>query len=112
MDGGEVALVAVGAAGGLALVVLVWAVAALQRSVRELQAGVIDLRAAVADADRTLEGADTVLAAAESVSARVDDATRLAHQAFSTPVIKRLAIASGTSEAARKLRRRRGKQAS
>jgi hypothetical protein len=66
---------------------------------------------AVAQARRTLTAAegdldrmDDLLTAAEALSTTVESASRLAYDAFSTPVIKAMALANGTGKAAKRLR--------
>ncbi len=59
-------------------------------------------------ANYELDRVDDLLGTAESIGGTVDSASRLAYLAFSNPVIKGLAVASGTGRAARSFRRRRG----
>ena len=54
-----------------------------------------------------LERVDILLGTAESISSTVDSASRLAYLAFSNPVIKAIAFASGMAGATRRMRRRR-----
>jgi len=49
---------------------------------------------------------DRVLGSAEAISSNVQGVSRVARAALSTPVIKTVALASGTSKAARRLRRK------
>jgi hypothetical protein len=118
MDASDSAAVVVAAASSIAVVVLLYAVASLTRSVREMRTVVrefhdeampvvTELRAAMDQANNELERVDSLLDTAESVTATVDRGTRLAYMAFSNPVIKTMAIASGTGQAARRLRRRK-----
>ena len=67
-----------------------------------------ELRTSVEDAREDLERFDRVIGSAEAISANVQGMSRVARMALSTPVIKTVALASGTSEAARRLR---GKEA-
>lgn len=101
----------------VALAVLL-AAASLARTLRQVRLVVDDVRREalplVADARATVDAATgelsrvhNLLGSAESVSATVDSASRLAYLAFSNPLIKALALASGTGRAARRLRRRR-----
>ena len=53
-----------------------------------------------------LDRFDRVLGSAEAISANVAGASRVTRMALSTPVIKTVALASGTSRAASRLRRR------
>jgi len=48
-----------------------------------------------------------VIGRAESIGGTVDSASRLAYLAFSNPLIKAVALGTGTSRAVRRLRRRR-----
>jgi hypothetical protein len=50
---------------------------------------------------------DTILDTAESVGTTVDSFSRLAYLAFSNPLIKVMALGTGTARAARALRRGR-----
>jgi uncharacterized protein YoxC len=119
MNTSDVAAVIVAVASGMALVVLVWAVNSLNKTLREMRAAIQDLRnqtlpvvaemqVAVGQANVELERVDNLLGTAESISSTVDSASRLAYLAFSNPVIKGIAFASGTGRAARRFRRRRG----
>lgn len=72
-----------------------------------------DLQAATTDAERTmvaaradLERFDRVLGSAEAIGDAVSGTSRVARAAFSTPAIKAAGIATGTSRAVRRLRRR------
>ena len=116
MSGAEVTALVVAVACTLALCVLAAAVAWLARAVRvlnaevdnlrrETQATVVALQEAVGHADAELDRTDGLLAAAERVTAAAETRARLATDAFSTPVIKALALAAGTSRAAQRLRK-------
>ncbi|MCB1001058.1 MAG: DUF948 domain-containing protein [Ilumatobacteraceae bacterium] len=79
----------------------------------ELQQSTRSATAVVAEARNDLERFDRVLGSAEAISDAVSGTGIVARTAFSTPVIKTAAIATGTSRAVRKLRgkdepRRRG----
>jgi uncharacterized protein YoxC len=63
-----------------------------------------DLRSSVDDARDDLDRFDRVLGSAEAISEAVSGTTRVARVAFSTPVIKTIALASGTRKAARRMR--------
>ncbi len=94
-----------------ALVSLARTLAALREAAEALRKETIplvwDMHATVRQAGSELERVDTLLETAESISTTVDSASRLAYLTFSNPVIKALAFASGTSRAARRLRRSR-----
>jgi uncharacterized protein YoxC len=118
MTTSDTAAVIVAFASGLAVVVLLIAVVSLNKTLRQMRAALEDLRretlpvvaemrAAVGQANTELERVDTLLGTAESISTTVDSASRLAYLAFSNPVIKGIAFASGTTRAARRFRRRR-----
>lgn len=68
---------------------------------------VVELGDTVRGTNAELERVDRLLGRAESISGTVDSASRLAYLAFSNPVIKVLALASGTGRAARSLRKDR-----
>jgi uncharacterized protein YoxC len=118
MDASDAAAVVVAVASGIAVAVLVFAVFALNRTLKQLRGAVEDLRqetlpvvqemrTTVGQANVELERVDSLLGTAESISTTVDSASRLAYLAFSNPVIKAIAFASGTGRAARRFRRRR-----
>jgi len=65
-----------------------------------------ELQASVDEARDDLERFDRLLGSAESISSRVNGATRVTRLALSAPVIKTVALASGTSRAASRLRRK------
>jgi hypothetical protein len=118
MDASDTAAVIVAVASGIAVVVLVFAIVALTRTLgllrqsieeirRETLPVVAEMRSAVGQANADLERVDTLLGTAESISTTLDSASRLAYLTFSNPIIKTLAFASGTGRAARRFRRRR-----
>lgn len=118
MDASDTAAVIVAVASGMAILVLVYAIVQLTRTLtvlresieevrRETLPVVVEMRSAVGQANADLERVDTLLGTAESISTTLDSASRLAYLAFSNPVIKTLAFASGTGRAARRFRRRR-----
>jgi len=115
MSAGEWAAVAVAGVAAVAVVGLVVTMATLLRTLGALQQTIDTLRAEtiplVTDVQKTarrasndLERAGAVLQTAESLSSTVDSASRLAYRAFSNPVVKAMALASGTSRAYRRLR--------
>lgn len=69
-----------------------------------------DLGETVRSANLEIERLGGVISTAESIGGTVDSASRLAYLAFSNPVIKTMAAASGTAGAARRFRRRRGER--
>ena len=117
MTAGDLALVlttvlCVGGFIGLALVLMrmLQAMRQLQMAVDDLRARteplLRDLRDSVEDARDDLDRFDRVLGSAEAISSRVEGASRVARMALSTPMIKTVAIASGTGRAARRLGRK------
>jgi hypothetical protein len=118
MDTSDTAAVIVAVASGMAVLVIVYAIVQLTRTLtalresleemrRETLPVVVELRSAVGQATADLERADTLLVNVESISTTLDSASRLAYLAFSNPIIKTLAFASGTGRAVRRFRRRR-----
>lgn len=69
-----------------------------------------ELGETVRSANDELERLGGVLTTAESIGGTVDSASRLAYLAFSNPVIKTMALASGTTRAARRFRRVRNER--
>ena len=118
MSGSDRAIVVVTGCSIVAVVAIVVAlgrllasVRALRRSLDELNAQVVplvdDLRVALEEANEELERIDRLVGSAESISATVDATSKLAYRALSAPVIKTVAVTSGASRAARRLRRDR-----
>lgn len=64
-----------------------------------------ELAASLAEANEELARVDRLVGSAESISATVDATSKLAYRALSAPVIKTVAMTSGASRAARRLRR-------
>ena len=117
MTAGELAIVlgtVLCSLGFAALIVVLVRVLDALRSLRtevdslraETQPLLAELRSSVDEARDDLERFDRVLGSAEAISANVQGASRVARVALSAPVIKTVALASGTSRAARRLRRR------
>lgn len=67
-----------------------------------------DLGRSLEEANVELDRIDRLLGSAESISATVDATSKLAYRALSAPVIKTVAVTSGASRAARRLRREQG----
>jgi uncharacterized protein YoxC len=118
MTAGELALVIATVLCVLGFTALVAALVFVLRSLGELRGAVeqltaetqpllAELRSSVDEARGDLDRFDKVLGSAEAISTSVEGASRVARVALSTPVIKTVAIASGTSRAARRLRRQR-----
>jgi hypothetical protein len=72
----------------------------------DLRASTLEARGAVEEARDDLERFDRVLGSAEAISGAVTGGSRIARAALSTPVIKATALATGTSRAARRMRKR------
>ena len=119
MTATELAAVIVTISSVVAAVVLVFGLIAVNRTLKELRLAVDELRTETAPvvaemrdtvraANYELDRVDDLLGTAESIGGTVDSATRVAYLAFSDPVIKSLAVASGTGRAAKSFRRRRG----
>lgn len=71
----------------------------------ELSSSAADARVAVEQARHDLDRFDRVLGSAEAISDAVAGGGRVARAAFSTPVIKTVAIGTGTKRAFRRLLR-------
>ena len=119
MTATELAAVIVTICSVAAVMLLAMGLVAIRRSLKDLRMAVDELRSetapVVAEMSETVRAAnyelnrvDDLLGTAEKVGGTVDSASRLAYLAFSNPVIKGLALASGTGRAARSFRRRRG----
>jgi len=104
----------------VAVVLLFFGLVAITRTLKEVRSAVellrtetlpvvIDLGDTVRAANDELERVGSLLVTAESISGTVDSASRLAYLAFSNPAIKAMALASGTSRAARAFRRTRAR---
>ena len=117
MSAGEIAAVAGSVAIGIVTLGLLFALAAAVRTLGAMRAAVDDVRrvtvplltdlhSAVRKADADMDRVEGLLGRAESISGTVDSASRLAYTAFSSPVVKMIALGSGTSRAFRRLRRR------
>jgi methyl-accepting chemotaxis protein len=100
----------------LAVAILLGAALSLRRSARELQdladeladhayTVISDAEATVAQARRQLDRVDDLVGSAEAISDTVESATRLAHSALATPLIKVMALRAGTARVGRKLRK-------
>ncbi|HUF33596.1 MAG TPA: DUF948 domain-containing protein [Acidimicrobiales bacterium] len=117
MTATDLAAVVVAIASVVVVVLLVFALISVNRTLttmrlsieelrRETLPVVKDLQRTVAQANVELERVDGLLDSAQSVTLTVDSASRLAYLAFSNPIIKVLAFSAGTGRAARALRRR------
>lgn len=117
MTAGEVAAVVAAVAAGLLAVGVLFALSSFTRTLRSVRSAVeelrretlpllANLRTTVDQANTELGRVDDVLGRAESIGGTVDAASRLLYLAFANPLIKAMALAAGTTRAARRLRRR------
>lgn len=121
----EVAALIISLAVVVTAVFLITAVNNLNRSLAKLEdtahqlrdegiAAFRELRQLVADADAELDKVDLVLDRADQATTHISETTRRTHEAVQDPVIRGLAVASGTSKVARAWlwgRRRRNRAA-
>lgn len=116
LSAGDLALVVVTGCAILAtialLATLAWLVVTLRRAATALHEFtgqalplVEDLASSLAEANEELARVDRLVGSAESISATVDATSKLAYRALSAPVIKTVAVTSGASRAARRLRK-------
>lgn len=73
---------------------------------RELSSSTAEARDAVEQARHDLDRFDRVLGSAEAISGAVSGGGRVARAALSAPVIKTVALGTGTKRAVRRLRRK------
>lgn len=117
MTAGEFAAVVVAVAVAIGVAGLLFAIAAairtlgaLKRAIEDVhKAGmplIADTHAAVRKATGELDRVDSLLKSAESITGTVDSASKLAHAAFANPVVKAVAMASGSARAFRRLRKK------
>lgn len=96
------------------LVVLVVVIVRLERAAAEMRAATRDisaqasvaieeLRVAVRDADFELDRIDALISGAERVTDRVDAASGLADKVITSPVVKAMAVGTGTKRAVQRL---------
>jgi len=116
LSAGDLTLVIVSGCSIVAVGAILWTTARLLAVVRDLRRSldrldreveplVTDLAGALADANEELDRIDRLVGSAESISATVDATSKLAYRALSAPVIKTVAVTSGASRAARRIRR-------
>jgi hypothetical protein len=115
MSGEEWAAIAGAQVCLVALVVLVVVIVRLDRAARDLRGAAHDfrlqaeplleeLRATVRAADYELDRVDAIVTGAQAVSDRVDAASDLAYRTFTSPVVKALAVGTGTRRAVQRLK--------
>ncbi|MBK9178385.1 MAG: hypothetical protein IPM45_02225 [Acidimicrobiales bacterium] len=118
MSAADVAAIVVTVLAALAVAALAVVLAATVRTLGEVRDALVEVRTrtdglvveleqAVGEARDGLDRVDRLLGTAEGISAAVSSTSRIAQAALSTPVIKTVALASGTQRAARRLRRAR-----
>lgn len=116
LSASDLALVVVTGCSIVAVVAIVFALARLltvlrrvTRTLDELEAQALplvgELTDSVADANAELVRVERLVGSAESISATVDATSKLAYRALSAPVIKTVAMTSGASRAAKRLRK-------
>ena len=116
MSASDLAAIIVAVASVAVVVLLVFVVVSINRTLttmrlsieevrRETMPVVDELRRTVTTANAELQRLDGLIDSASSVTATVDSASHLAYLAFSNPLIKLIALAAGTSKAAKALRR-------
>lgn len=99
----------------VALVVFVVMIVRLDRATRDLRRAAADFRAeaepalaelreVVRAADYELDRVDAIVSGAERVGGRVDAASDLAYRTFTNPVVKALAVGTGTKRAVQRLK--------
>jgi len=114
MDGAEWAAIIGAQVCLVALVVLVVMIVRLDRAVRDVRNTAVDFRAqaeplleelreAVRGADYELDRIDAIVSGAERVTDRVDAASDLAYRTFTNPVVKAMAVGTGTKRAVQRL---------
>lgn len=117
MTASELALIIMAVASVAAVVILAVVAVSVARTLAEVKVSVEELRRqalpliddasrAVASANAELVRVDELVDSAQSISGTVDAASHLFYLAFSNPIIKGLALATGTAKAGQALRRR------
>ncbi len=116
MTAGEVAAVVAAVSLAILVVGLLLSLGALLRTMREMRRAIEDFRNsavplladthnAVRQANAELGKVDAILDRADSIAGTVDAASRLSYRAFSTPLIKVMAFATGSARGVKALRR-------
>ncbi len=124
MSAGEVAGVVAAVALAIGVVGLLLTMGALMRTLTAMRSAVEDFRrttipllvdvhaavrqtsAELGKVDTLLDRADSISGRVDTISGRVDTATDLAHRAFTAPLIKAMAFATGSAKAFRTLRKK------
>ena len=116
LSASDLAVLIVTATSIVAVVAVLFAMAHLLRTLRQATAALEEINAqalplldelatSLVAANEELARVDRLVGSAESISATVDATSKLAYRALSAPVIKTVAVPSGASKAARRLRR-------
>jgi hypothetical protein len=98
--------------GGLlvALLALVGTVRRLRETVERLEGETLAVTASMQDAlreaEHEIDRVDALLTTAEGIGGRMDGASRLVSRTVTNPVVKVLAIGTGTKQAVRRIRTR------
>lgn len=115
LSGADLALVVVTGCSIVAVVAVLFALQRILLTVRTVRSTLDEvneralplldeLAESLVEANEELARVDRLLGSAESISATVDATSKLAYRALSAPVIKTVAVTSGASRAARRLR--------
>jgi hypothetical protein len=115
-SGSGAVAIAVAVVATVAVLALIGAAVSLRRSARELRLLADELTEHAAtvlgDVERTVDQArdelarvDDLIGSAEAITETVGTASRLAHAAVATPMIKVMALAAGTARAGRRIRK-------
>ena len=115
MTAGDLAAIVVAIASVVAVVLLVFAIVSVTKTLTTLRLSIEQLRRetlpvidelerTVTQANADLARLDGLLESASSVTQTVDSASHLAYLAFSNPIIKAIALATGTAKAAKAFR--------
>ena len=116
MSGSDLAVVVVTIASMVAVVAILYGLMKLLETLKDLRAAVDainervpplidDMAESLAHANEELSRMERVVGSAESISATVDATSKLAYRALSAPVIKTVAVTTGASRAAKRLRK-------
>ncbi len=115
-SGSGAVAIAVAVVSTVAVLALIGAAISLRRSATELRLLADELTehaaAVLGEVERTVDQArgelarvDDLVGSAEAITETVGSASRLAHAAVATPMIKVMALAAGTARAGRRIRK-------
>jgi methyl-accepting chemotaxis protein len=115
MSASDLALVVLTVCSVVSVVAVLFALQRVLTTVRQVTATLEEINAravplidelaqSLAEATDELARVERLVGSAESISATVDATSKLAYRALSAPVIKTVAVTSGASRAARRLR--------